>query len=134
MANTISGPGSIAGPGNIMGQASTGFSNVYVFPNTTEATFFMDGSAFTSVFYNDPAEILAITPGTLVTVSGLTGQYVSLNGTSFTIDFIEPDPGYNYVFAVPGDTFSAQWTSVGLSRSGFIVEQKLLPGLTWSWN
>jgi hypothetical protein len=131
----VSGLGSITGSGNIMGTASTGggFANVYTFPNTTEATFFIDGSAFTAVFYNDPAEILYIPSGTLVTVSGLTGPYTPLNGTTFTVDFIDVFPGYNYLFAVPGDTFSAGWNAVGLPAFGFIVEQTLL-GMVWSWN
>jgi len=131
---SISGAGVISGSGVLTGvSGGGGFAHVYQFPPTTDAVFMLDFNTLTAVFYEDPAEILMLQPGKVVTVSGVTGPNSSVNGTTFTVSETYPYPSYNYIISLPDDTFPVECLNLGMPFWGFEPLQQM-PGLTWSWN
>lgn len=133
MSINISGPGSISGPAVLEVGSGGGFANIYVFPNTTQATFMLDFNTLSATFYEDPTAILTLQVGTVVTVSGVTGPNSSVNGTTFTITEADFSPSYNYIVGTENDSFPLECLNLGMPFFGF-EPLDYMPGLTWSWN
>lgn len=131
----ITGPGSFSGPGNIAGNPiSGGFTYSYEILDT-DNIFGFDGYAY-FYFYTNPEELFTLAHGTVVTVSGVTGPYSALNGTTFEIDFAEPYPGYAYYDSATGGTFRSTWIALGLPQFGVPLNYSgwNTPSMIWSWN
>jgi hypothetical protein len=133
----VSGSGSITGSGNIMGEPITNgptYAYSYTIPNINQVIFDLNGGIATFNFYQNPSELFTLANGTVVTISGVTGPYAALNGTSFIVETADPSPGYAYYDSLTGGTFRSTWVSLNIPLYGTTIDFNIGGNFTWNWN
>jgi hypothetical protein len=133
--NQISGLGSFSGPGNLTAvTAGPTYAYSYIIPKINQVIFDHNGGIASFNFYQNPSQLFTLAEGTVVTVSGVTGAYAALNGTSFTILTADPAPGYAYYDSETGGTYRSTWVSLGIPLYGTTIDFNIGGNFTWNWN
>jgi len=123
LGNTISGNVSFSGPATIK-VISSAPTYTYNYTPGDNLFYMIDYNGAIGFAYEDPS-LVPLMNNSFITVSGITGEYSSLNGTTFT--------GNGGNTALPGGTFNAAYAALGFGPFNF-SPQTDFPGMTWGWN